>query len=61
MDGEGILYYANGERFEGKFKEDLKNGKGTHFFKNGTSVEQTYLNGVFIGNDSDVDPLFDDF
>lgn len=33
--GRGTLYYANGDRYEGEWKENAKHGKGTMYFSNG--------------------------
>jgi len=29
-DGKGLLLFANGDKFEGKFRDDLFNGNGTY-------------------------------
>ena len=34
-EGYGLFYYSNGDRFEGKWKNDKKNGKGIMFYKSG--------------------------
>ena len=28
MNGKGIYYYANGDKYDGEWKDDKKNGKG---------------------------------
>ena len=32
MEGKGILYYNDGGRYEGEFKNDLGEGKGIFYF-----------------------------
>ena len=45
-DGFGILYFEEeGSRYEGKFKNDLFEGKGRIYYKNGTIIEGIYKNG----------------
>jgi hypothetical protein len=44
--GKGIFYFANGDVFEGAFKEDLKDN-GTYTFSNGYSYTGKFLNEEF--------------
>ena len=34
-DGKGIMYYNNGDRYEGDFRNDKKDGKGIYYYNNG--------------------------
>ena len=34
-EGKGIMFYINGDRYEGDFKNDKPDGKGIYYFKNG--------------------------
>ncbi len=34
-EGRGICYYEDGRRYEGEWKNDKKNGKGTYIWPNG--------------------------
>lgn len=36
--GWGVLYLSNGEYFEGEFKNDFADGKGTFFTRTGAQV-----------------------
>ena len=40
-----MYFEAEGSRYEGKFKNDLFEGKGRIYYKNGTIVEGIYKNG----------------
>ena len=53
--GKGMMYYSNGDRYEGEWNNDMKNGEGTMYYKNGkieldwqhlTSVEFNGLNEI---------------
>ena len=33
-EGKGIMYYNNGDRYEGDWKNDKKEGKGKYYYKN---------------------------
>ena len=35
MEGKGILYYNEGHRYKGEFKNNLKEGKGIDYCSNG--------------------------
>ena len=35
MEGKGIEYYADGSKYDGEWKEGLKEGKGTIFYPDG--------------------------
>jgi hypothetical protein len=36
MEGYGVHKYSNGDVYEGEYKKDLKHGKGTLKYSNGT-------------------------
>ena len=36
MEGKGILYYKNNERYEGGFKKNLRHGLGKFFTEDGS-------------------------
>ena len=49
-DGIGkIKYYITNEEYEGEFKEDKTNGKGTYLFANKNTYTGTFLNGKMHG------------
>ena len=39
------MEWNNGERYEGEWKNDLKDGKGIHYFPNGERYEGEFKNG----------------
>ena len=45
MSGNGAFTYANGDRYEGTFKQGRKHGKGTIFYANGDKFEAEWQNG----------------
>ena len=38
MEGKGIFYYQNG-RYEGDWKNDLRDGKGIEYWNNGNKYD----------------------
>lgn len=51
----GTLSYANGDRFEGTWEQDVIVGKGrvlltlgTHYYANGEKRTGTYVDGVIV-------------
>jgi hypothetical protein len=48
--GEGIMYYANGEVYTGTFKKELKCGKGILLFADKSQYEGNFLNDRFHGD-----------
>jgi len=44
MEWKGILYYNNGGRYEGEFKNNLREGKGIDYFNNGNRYEGEFKN-----------------
>ena len=45
MHGQGIIYYSNGDIFEGMFVNGLQAGKGKYKHTNGQITEGDFLNG----------------
>lgn len=43
--GYGILYQANGERYEGEWRNGKKHGKGKNFYKNGDVMKGIFKEG----------------
>ena len=43
------MYYNNGNRYEGDFKNEIKEGKGIFYYNNGDREMGNYLNGLQIG------------
>ena len=39
------MYYTNGDRFEGVWKKNRKEGEGILFHENGNKETEYYLNG----------------
>ena len=44
-EGEGIMFYNNGESFVGHWKNDLQDGKGIYYYKNGDKYDGDWTNG----------------
>jgi hypothetical protein len=49
MNGNGKLTFANGDTYEGEFKDDMINGKGVFKNKVGNEIKGTFRNGNFTG------------
>jgi uncharacterized caspase-like protein len=50
-DGDGVIYYANGERYRGRWALGSFNGKGTLYMPDGTEVTGFWKDGSFMGNE----------
>ena len=48
-EGKGIMYWNNGDRYEGDWKNDEANGKGIYYYSNGDREMRDYTNGKQIG------------
>jgi len=48
-EGNGIEYYVNGDRYEGKIKNNLGEWYGVYCFPNGDRYESEWKNGDYIG------------
>ena len=48
-EGKGIIYFNNGDRYEGDWKNDKKEGKGIFYFNNGDRYEGDFKNDTFEG------------
>jgi len=47
-DGFGILYLVNNEKYSGKFKNNMINGKGTFYKKDGNVISGNWENNILI-------------
>ena len=50
VDGHGTMYYKNGDKYVGQWKQDLPHGKGILTKVNGEKIEQYYDNGKLVDN-----------
>ena len=50
MDGEGLLVFKNGDRYEGTVHENIIDGIGTYEYANGNRYEGEFVSGVISGN-----------
>ena len=41
----GILYWKNGDRYEGQVKNGKMHGKGKYYYKDGKIYEGIFING----------------
>ena len=48
-DGEGVIYYANGERYRGEWALGSFNGEGTLYLTDGSEVTGFWKDGSFMG------------
>ncbi len=44
MDGKGIYYLNNGDKFEGEYKNDKAEGKGIYYYINGNKYDIEWKN-----------------
>ena len=44
-----LYFYKSGDKYEGDFKDDKKNGKGIYYFKNGNKYEGQFKNNFREG------------
>ena len=49
MEGKGINFYINGDRYEGEWKRGKKEGNGIYYFNNGDRRMGDYYNNQPIG------------
>ena len=49
-DGKGILFYNNGNKYEGDFNNGKKEGKGIIYFNNGEKYKGDFKNDKMVGN-----------
>ena len=50
-DGDGVIYYANGESYKGDWAMGSFNGEGTLFLPDGTQVAGFWQDGSFMGKE----------
>ena len=43
------MYYYNGNRYDGNWKNDKKEGKGIFYDSNGNIYEGVWINGLYSG------------
>ena len=48
--GFGVMYYYNGDRFEGEFKNNRQDGKGIMYYNNGEIKEGFWKGNEYLGN-----------
>ena len=48
-EGFGIIYYKNGDIYEGEFKNNKLDGIGIYYFKNGDRYEGEFKDGRYNG------------
>ena len=48
-EGKGIMYWNNGDRYEGDWRNDKREGKGIYYWNDGDIYEGDYKNGVREG------------
>lgn len=53
LEGIGNIYYENGDVFEGRFVNGIKNGKGIRTFARGGQLKGTWVNNEFIDGPSE--------
>ena len=46
--GQGVYTWANGERYEGEFQNNLPSGYGTYYWPSGRTYTGYFENGVFV-------------
>ena len=44
LNGKGVFYYVNGDKYDGDFKDNKLNGYGTLYYKNGNKYEGEWKN-----------------
>ena len=49
VEGQGIYYWKNGNRYEDDFKNGLSDGKGIMYYNDGTIKKGIWKNNVYIG------------
>ena len=50
LNGNGIYYLKNGERFEGNFIDDKYNGYGKYYYNDGEFLEGIFKNDLPSGS-----------
>eukprot|EP00347_Sterkiella_histriomuscorum_P020141 403338954 len=67
-DGKIKILYSNGEYYEGDFKQNKRNGKGTYYYENGDIYEGDFINDKrlskgklqFVDNSTLISQFIDD-
>jgi hypothetical protein len=55
-NGEGSVFYANGERYVGQWSNGSFNGKGTLYLKDGTEASGYWSDGEYLGKENPNEP-----
>lgn len=50
MHGKGTFTWADGRKYEGDYKDDIKEGEGTFWWPNGKKYEGSWKGGKQDGN-----------
>jgi len=58
-NGQGVLSYPNGDRYEGDFKDDHMNGRGIFFKADGRNYTCVWINGKWNGSEDLMWPIGD--
>ena len=45
MEGKGIYYYKSGDKYDGEWKNDIKEGRGIYYYKSGNKCDGEWKNG----------------
>jgi len=48
MNGEGAFIFNNGERYEGTFTANMKQGNGNYYYINGDIFKGTFAKGQIV-------------
>jgi len=48
MEGYGIYYSSNGDKYEGEWKNHQKEGYGIYYFSNGAKSEGLFKDDKFL-------------
>jgi hypothetical protein len=48
MEGKGVFYWKDGDRYEGSWKNNERDGNGTLYTKGGESIPKKYSIGVEV-------------
>ena len=50
MNGKGKFSWPDGRKYEGEYRNDLKNGYGQMFWPDGKAYQGEWVDGVQSGN-----------
>ena len=49
MEGKGVYFFVNGDRYEGDFRNNKSEGKGIYYFNNGDRMMGDWINDKKVG------------